>query len=147
MEVNKTEIEEIIHTKGNNVLPRPISERNCECGCGHLFYPRRRDNIYLNKQHADFAYNHGKRKAKNQNRIRIDKILLKNNNVLDKHYKTVRNTKHAEIYFDILNADGFNFGYNTGSSVHDEIEYFYSYNYYYCILVVEKIKIIKILKR
>ena len=107
MEVNKTEIEEIIHTKGNNIIPRPIPERNCECGCGNLFYPRRRDNIYLNKQHADFAYNHGKRKAKNQNKVKSEKILLKNDKArrgtrrtdLKQHHQTgCRNGKNRDPF-------------------------------------------------
>ena len=144
---NNTEIEEILDPKGSTPLPRPISARECGCVCGHSFYPRRRDNIYLNKQHADFAYNHGKRKSKNRNRISVEKILLKNDNVFDKHYKSERNTKHVDRYYDILKADGFKFGYHIGKSEKDNIEYYYTYNYYYCIFFLEKIKMIKIFKR
>ena len=147
MEVNKIETEEILDPKGSTPLPRPISARECECGCGHSFYPRRKDNIYLNKQHADFAYNHGKRKSKNKNRISEEKILFKNDNILDKHYKSERNTKHVDRHYDILKADGFKFGYHIGKSEKDSIEYYYTYNYYYCIFFLEKIKMVKIFKR
>jgi len=147
MGVNKTEIEEIFDPKGNAPMPRPISVRECECGCGYFFYPRRKDNIYLNKQHADFAYNHGKRKTKNQNRIKVEKILLKNDNVFDKHYKVKRNTKDIDRYYDILNADGFKFGYHIGKSEKEGVEYYYTYNYYYCIFFLDNIKMIKIFKR
>ena len=147
MELNNTEIEEILDPKGSAPLPRPISARECECGCGHSFYPRRRDNIYLNKQHADFAYNHGKRKSKNRNRIKEEKILLKNDNVFDKHYKSERDTKQVDRYFDVIKADGFRFSYHVGKFEKDHIDYYYTYNYYYCIFFLDNIKMIKIFKR
>ena len=147
MEVNKTEIEEIIHTKGNNIIPRPIPERNCECGCGNLFYPRRRDNIYLNKQHADFAYNHGKRKAKNQNKVKSEKILLKNDNILNRHFNSDKNSKHVDRHLDILVADGFNLAYNIGKHEENGIGYNYTYNFYYSIFFVKNIKMAKIFKQ
>jgi hypothetical protein len=127
--------------------PRPIAERVCICGCGHSFIPLRRDKVYLNNQHGNYGYNHGKRKSKNKNRISAEKILLKNDNVFDKHYKSERNTKHVDRYYDILKADGFKFGYHIGKSEKDGIEYYYTYNYYYCIFFLEKIKMIKIFRR
>ena len=141
--------------KGNNLInsnqipppPRPIPELECKCGCGHSFQPKRKDQIYLNKQHADFAYNHGKRKSKNRNRIQEEKILLKNDNVFDKHYKAERNAKHVDRYYDVLLADGFKFGYHVGRSEKEDEVYYYTYNYYYQIVIKNKIKMVKIYKR
>ena len=127
--------------------PRPIAERICICGCGHSFIPSRRDKVYLNNQHANYGYNHGKRKSKNKNRISVEKILLKNDNVLDKHYKSERNTKHVDRHYAILKADGFKFGYHIGKSETDSIEYYYTYNYYFCIFFLDNIKMMKIFKR
>ena len=66
MEVESKEMQEVIEIGKKAPLPRPISRRDCKCGCGNEFQPLRKDQIYLNKQHADFGYNHGKRKRKNQ---------------------------------------------------------------------------------
>ena len=52
MEANKSEIDDIIDPTSSAPLPSPLSAKECECGCGNKFYPRRRDNIYLSKQHA-----------------------------------------------------------------------------------------------
>jgi len=147
MELNNTEIEEILDPKGSAPLPRPISARECECGCGHSFYPRRRDNIYLNKQHADFAYNHGKRKSKNRNRIRDEKILLKNDNILEKHFKSGKGQDEIERFYDVLKADGFKSGYHIGRINHNEKEYHITYRYMYRIYARNEVLKINIKKR
>ena len=137
-----------VYNQSHNIpAPRPIGPRECECGCGNYFQPSRRDKIYINKQHADFAYNHGKRKTKNKQRINEEKKLLKNNNILDKHYKSERNTKQVDRYFDTIKAEGFKFGYHIGKHEKDDTEYYYTYNYYYLIFYRNSIKMIKIFKR
>ncbi len=143
MEIDKKEINNTINPKENLPLPRPIQARKCECGCGYTFHPNRRDQMYLNKQHADFGYNHGKRKLKNRNRNKVEKILLRNDNILEKHYKAEWNTKEVVCYFDVIKADGFIFDYNVGKREIDKIEYYFTYNYYYHIYPVNKIKILK----
>ena len=147
MELNNTEIEEILDPKGSTPLPRPISARECGCGCGHSFYPRRRDNIYLNKQHADFAYNHGKRKSKNRNRIRDEKILLKNDNILEKYFKSEKGQDDIERFYDVLKADGFKSGYHIGRINHNEKEYHITYRYMYRIYARNEVFKINIKKR
>lgn len=144
MEVNK---EEIIDPNGDQPLPRPISERKCKCGCGHYFYPSRRDQIYLNKQHADFGYNHGKRKTKNKNKVNIEKILLKNDNILRRHFNAERDSKTVDRYLDILVADGFMFAYHIGRYEKEGVDYYYTYNFYYCLFHLNNIKMVKIFKR
>lgn len=144
MEANN---EEIVNLNASGPPPRPVPIRICECGCGHSFYPKRIDKIYLNKQHADFAYNHGKRKTKNRNKVNDEKILRKNDSILDKHFKTAKDVKHVDRYYDILQADGFKFGYHIGKSEKENVDYYYTYNYYYCIFFKDKIKLIKIFKR
>tara|TARA_B110000977_G_C11015677_1_gene469370 strand:- start:781 stop:1215 length:435 start_codon:yes stop_codon:yes gene_type:complete len=144
MEVNK---EEIIDPKGNQPLPRPIAERKCKCSCGHYFYPSRRDQVYLNKQHADFGYNHGKRKSKNKNKVNTEKILLKNDNILSRHFNAEKDSTTVDRYLDILVADGFIRDYNIGKHEENSVDYYYTYNFYYRILLVNNIKKVKIYKR
>ena len=127
--------------------PRPIAERICICGCGHSFYPSRRDNIYLNKQHADFAYNHGKRKSKNRSRVRDEKILLKNDNILEKHFNSEKGQNEIERFYDILKAEGFKSGYHIGRINHNGIEYHITYRYMYRIYARNEVLKINIKKR
>ena len=132
---------------GSAPLPSPLSARVCECGCGHSFSPRRKDNIYLNKQHADFAYNHGKRKSKNKQRLIENKTLQKNDNVLDKHYKSEKGQGEIDRFYDILKADGLQFAYHIGKTEKDGIDSYYTYNYFFCIFFVNNMKMVKIDKR
>jgi hypothetical protein len=147
MEINKKEIDNTINPIGNLPLPRPIQARKCECDCGYTFHPKRRDQIYLNKQHADFAYNHGKRKAKNRNRNKIEKILLRNDRIFDKHYKPARNVDYVDCHYDVIKAEGFDFAYHAGKGEEDGVDYYFTYNYNYYIYIENKIKMIKILKQ
>jgi hypothetical protein len=140
-------IEEILDPKGNSPLPRPISARKCKCGCGHSFYPYRKDNIYLNKQHADFAYNHGKRKLANQDRVRDGKILYKNDNILHKYFKNDNKLPEIERFYDALKADGFESGYFIGESSHKGKEYYMSHRYMYCIFLIDQVLKINIKRR
>jgi hypothetical protein len=147
MEANKSEIDDIIDPTRSAPLPRPIPARECACDCGHSFYPRRRDNIYLNKQHADYGYNHGVRKANSQNRKNVEKILLKNDQVLDKHYKSEVGQYEIVRFFHILKADGFNFDYNIGKSENDGVDIYYTYNYSFYMFIQSNIRMVKIDKR
>ena len=138
---------EIIDPTSSAPLPSPLSAKECECGCGHSFFPRRRDNIYLNKQHADFAYNHGKRKSKNKHRLIDDKALRKNDNLLDKHFKSEKGQGEIDRFYDILKADGFQSGHHIGRIYQNEKEYHFSYRYMYRIYKSNGVLIIKIKKR
>jgi hypothetical protein len=128
-----------------NAPPRPIADRICKCGCGHSFTPNRRDQIYYNSQHANYGYNHGGRKVKTKNRVKEEKILLKNDNILERHYK-MNTEKEVVCYYDVLKADGFNFAYNIGQAEKDSEVMWYSYSYYYTIVKTEP-KQVKIYKR
>jgi hypothetical protein len=147
MEAESEEKQEIIELVEKTPLPRPVSPRDCECGCGNRFQPNRRDQMYLNKQHADYGYNHVKRKEKNLNRKKCEKILLLNDNILKKHCTSDRSGKQVDCYYDIIKAEGFKFAYNVGRKEVQEVVYNYTYNYTYSIYLMNKIKMIKILKR
>jgi len=147
MEANKSEIDDIIDPTSSAPLPSPLSAKECECGCGNKFYPRRRDNIYLSKQHADFAYNHGMRKAKSRNRIKMEKILRKNDYILDKHYKSEKGQNEIVCFFDIIKADGFKFAYHIGKTEIEGIDIYYTYNYSFYVFIQSNIQMIKIDKR
>ena len=144
METNK---KEIFDPKGKKPLPNPIPARLCQCGCGNYFYPTRKDNIYLNKQHADFAYNNGKRKTNNSQRLKEEKILLKNDNLLHKHFTSKEGQVEIEQYYDILKADGFKSAYHIGRINKNQKEYYISYTYMYQLFKINEILKIKIRKR
>ena len=148
----KTEIElkesnNIINLNDDVPLPRPIPPIKCKCGCGHSFQPRRRDQKYLNKQHADYGYNHNERKKKHRNRKKFEKILRRNDRILEKHFKSERLEKCVTRYYDIIKSDGFNFAFHIGKLEKDKQSYYILYNYYYCIYMSDKSKMIKIYKR
>jgi len=141
------EIDKVLDLNIDSPLPRPIPERDCECGCGYRFQPKRNDQVYLNKQHADYAYNHGKRKVKNHNRNNIEKILWRNDRILDKHYKPARNVDYVDCHCDVIKAEGFDFAYHAGKAEEDGVDYYFTYNYNYYIYFTNQIKMIKILKQ
>ena len=128
-------------------LPRPIHERRCACKCGYLFQPNRNDQIYLNKQHADFAYSHGRRKTKDAVRKKVENILLKNDNILHKHYCCENKSGPVEVFIDVLKADGFDMAYSIGRNELGNTIYAFSYRYKYTLHRKTEIKKIKIFKR
>ena len=129
-------------------VPRPIAPIVCACGCGHEFQPRRRDQKYLNKQHADYGYNHSKRKAKNKNKINTNKILLKNDQILEKYFKAFEKEEYAICHLQNLESDGFNKSFQVGIDERiingNKINAYFSYNYTY---IINKDQLIKINKR
>lgn len=147
MNSEKNKPTEILDISKNVPLPRPIPPIECKCGCGHTFQPRRIDQVYLNKQHADFGYNHNTRKIKHRNRKMVEKILRSNDGVLEKHFKAEKHEKCVIRYFDVIKADGFNFNYHIGKMEKENLEYYFLYNYYYFIYTSDNIKMIQIYKR
>ncbi|MEJ6546962.1 MAG: hypothetical protein QNL73_03420 [Flavobacteriaceae bacterium] len=129
-------------------VPRPIAPIVCDCGCGHEFQPRRRDQKYLNKQHADYGYNHSKRKAKNKNKIITNKILLKNDQILEKYFKTFKKEEYAICYITHLLAEGFDYSHYTGAKeelINNKIiKIYFLYHY---MFQIENKRLIKIRKR
>lgn len=126
--------------------PSPIAERECKCGCGHKFTPNRRDKVYINSQHANYGYNHGKRKTKAKSEVSTQKGLRINDRVLEKHFKASKQ-KEAVCFLMILNADGFRQQYFIGYNIIDELGFYYSYNYVFHIYESEGHKLVKIRKR
>ena len=125
--------------------PRPIPEIECKCGCGHSFQPKRKDQIYLNKQHADFGYNHGVRKKKQANRIKVEKILRTNDQVLRKFHELYKQDQ-VRCYLANLHADGFRSEYFIGQDKNEGSTKYYSFNFSYRIVVNDNKKMIIIEK-
>jgi hypothetical protein len=114
MKTDSNEKNKVLDLTGNTPPPRPLSPRECKCGCGNIFQPKRRDQVYLNKQHADYGYNHNTRDIKNLNRNEVEKILSSNDKVLEKYFKAHRQENCAICYFDALKSDGFNTAHHIG---------------------------------
>ena len=127
--------------------PRPIAPRECACGCGHTFQPGRKDQIYYNKQHANFGYNHNDRKTKNRNQEKAEKTLRKNDGILERHYKSERKQDCVIRYYDVIKAEGFNFNNYVSMRSEDNRTYYFTYNYIYEHDLLNDIKIIKTYKR
>ena len=126
--------------------PRPLRKRVCACGCQYTFQPGRKDQIYLNRQHANYAYNHGKRKKKKEIQLRVERALAKNDDILHKHYQSENQERTVIRYLDVLRADGFNLRYTIGFIEIKKVMYTCTYRYYYCISQKEP-KQVKIYKR
>ncbi|MCF8273335.1 MAG: hypothetical protein K9I95_05850 [Flavobacteriaceae bacterium] len=146
MKTDKNKINKIIDLGENSPLPRPISPRECKCGCGYTFQPGRIDQVYLNKQHANFGYNHNTRKTKHSNRKKVEKMLCNNDSILEKYFKAHRQENCATCFLDALKADGFDLSYFTGTDERDGKKYFCVYNYKFRLYVSDKIKLIEISK-
>lgn len=129
MALNETSINQILPP-----APRPIAERICACGCKHPFLPKRKDQVYFNSDHANYGYNHGKRKTKNENRNKEEKILGRNDNTMDRHFTINEVDGVAICYFEVLKADGYMFGYNIGEMEKDGLKYFFTYRYTYTLI-------------
>ena len=145
---NNIEFEPVIDFEKDKTPPGPLKPRICPCGCEEEFQPRRRDQIFYNSQHANYAYNHGKRKEKNKNRLIEEKILRNNDNILERHYNSDQVNGISECFLKIIRADGFDFGYHVGISQKDGIDCYFTYRYYYSIFKDEdKLDKLKINKR
>ena len=117
-------------------LPSPIRPIACKCGCGHVFQPKRKDQLYIDKTHYDFDYNQTKRKVKNKNIVEIEKILRLNNRILEKHYKSnIGNLEKDSVrcYLEILKADGFKTANYIGKEERNNAIYRCLYDYKYCL--------------
>lgn len=124
----------------------PLSTRICACGCENEFQPRRKDQVYLNKQHADHGYNNGKRKNNADTFNKQNKILKKNDNILHDIWSKLNDGRlSVNTTYEVLNILGFDPNYFIGSKSIDNTVYFFSYRYLYCLY--NENKKIKIKKR
>lgn len=122
--------------------PLPLAKRTCRCGCRNQFQPKRNDQIYLNSQHANFAYNHGKRKLNMQKIKQVNAIIQQNDLILSKYFKGKR-LNRVQCSKTSLAADGFNFDFFTGRTTSGE---FALYNFCYQLHVINDTTIIEIQK-
>jgi hypothetical protein len=125
--------------------PSPLENRDCKCGCGNLFTPKRRDQVYLNSQHANYGYNHGIRKKKNKKINISNKQLFLNDNLLGKYHK-MHTGNPVTAFLDNLKAGGFDTRYFTRTVENENVIYYYLYNYAYSIYKKDDQYLIKIYK-
>jgi hypothetical protein len=126
--------------------PRPIPKRDCKCGYEHKFQPNRTNQIYLNKQHGDFGYNHGTRKKVREKQLEIETTLRHNDRILAKYHNAYQ-TEEAVCFLNILVAEGFERDAFVGYSIIESNGFFYSYRYMFHIYKTSKQELIKIRKR
>lgn len=146
MELENRETSNVLGNTENSPPPRPIPPVVCKCGCGHTFQPRRKDQVYLNKQHADFDYNHSTRIFKNRRRKKAENTLRHNDNILKKYFKAYRQGDFATCFLKDLKEDGFNSCSFVGVDESTGLKYHYLYNYFFHVYVKDNLKTIKIYK-
>ena len=129
-----------------NYRNSPLKQRICNCGCDNEFWPKRKDQVYLDSRHANFHYNHFKRHKKNK-KNEINKILKRNDELLRFHYDK---KKISECYvpLDKLLKNGFKPEYfiamNNTTKPSTYFSYYFTYSYH---LRNDQIKYIQIAKR
>lgn len=127
-------------------IPSPLAMRECKCGCGNLFQPGRKDQVYLNKKHADFAYNNGVRLEKDRVKNYFNKLENKNDRILNKYYMAMKK-EVVVLPLEILRAEGFNPNLAHGTTTINGETFSFSHNYLFRYYVQEKEDLIKILRR
>lgn len=123
--------------------PAPLAPRICNCGCGNSFQPGRKDQIYLNKQHADFSYHHTIRKARNENQAVSESHLRQNDRICRKYFESSQDNE-AIFFLESLKADGLNLSFFLGSSTLNDLRYYHIYNYMLHLFEENGIKKVKI---
>ena len=111
-----------------NVDPSPIAPRICACGCGNKFQPRRENQIYINKRHADKGYHTNVRKPKQANQKVIEKYMQANDRICEKYFKAQKTIESINI-LEALIADGFKSSYLLNYTFIKEEKYCITYNY------------------
>lgn len=125
----------------------PLAPKICACGCENEFQPKRKDQVYLNKQHADFGYNNGKRKKKTVI-TKQERILRNNDVILDDIWNRLSNGKNEVLCnYELMNLFDFNDAYFIGINNQNDNPIYFTYRYAYTIFFDEKIKYLKIIKR
>lgn len=126
----------------------PLAKRVCECGCENEFQPRRKDQIYLNSQHANFAYNHGARKKKNKDISKQEIILRRNDQILHNFWINFQSDDNPLVLRlkQLLNKN-FNQSYFVGMNPDGTNPIYYSYRYMYTVITQKEVEYIKIEKR
>jgi len=122
----------------------PHKERMCPCGCETMFIPRRRDQVYLNSNHANHAYNNGKRKQKSKRQVEAEKQLRLNDKLLAKFYSYFKKTEAVVLSLN-LKAEDFDHSFFIGHSFIGEELYYKSFNYLFREYEKDGIKLTKIL--
>ena len=123
----------------------PYQRIICPCGCDQSFRPKRSNQMYLNKQHADKAYYQNVKRPQQANQIWIEQKLRKNDNILAKYY----NYYEGEIVIcnvDPLIIDGFDPHYFIGKTIIKGETFLFSYNFLIRVFTVDGIQQIKIKK-
>lgn len=123
----------------------PIGIRNCKC-CGLPFQPKRVDQIFYNKKHADYYNYHNVKKPKQRIQNTIEKIHRKNDRICAR-YVNANGGNPIITYWEAICADGFNDQYIQGTCTKDNKTYTFTYNHMYTIIVDNGIVKIKIEKR
>lgn len=129
-----------------SVDPSPIAPRKCKCGCGNTFQPRRYDQVFINKQHADHYHYHMVKKPKRKVQNEIEKIHRKNDRICAK-YVNANDGDPVDCNWESVLADGLDHKYMQGYIIEDEVKYILTYNYMFTIYKENEIVKIKIKKR
>ena len=122
--------------------PSPLGMRTCACGCKIEFQPTRSDQLHLNSKHYNYAYNHGPRKNKYARENSANKVIRKNDRILEKYFRAFKETK-AILNFVIVKGDGFDEGMFTriAGIKRDNVELRFHTLYKYCYRIFKQVDV------
>jgi hypothetical protein len=127
--------------------PSPLQMKVCACGCEIEFLPKRSDQIYLNTQHANYAYNNGKRKERYASEKLISKEIRLNDRIAEKFFKCSKSLR-PRINLVLLKMEGFNIDTFTRviqkEVLGQKFQLLHLYNFGFRILTQDKITMIEI---
>ena len=130
----------------NDCNPSPIPLRECKCGCGHVFQPRRFNQVFISKKHADFYHYHQVKKPKNKIRNEIENIHRKNDRICSAHFNA-QSGSEVNCSLAMLKNEGFNDQYIQGTITELGKKYVLTYHHMYTVFAHNGIPTIKIKKR
>ena len=130
----------------NKKRTSPLKEKLCPCGCDETFFPKRKDQIYKNTRHSNFAYNHGKRKEKSRNQRSTESKLQKNDKILEKYYQLFKEDLFVVFSLNLI-SDGFDHSLFTGNDLKEGLLYRKTYNYLFHEYEKDNRKLTRIIKQ
>ena len=121
----------------------PYKRIICPCGCGLSFRPKRSNQIYLNKKHADKAYYQNIKKPQQVNENFYRRWLRSNDKICGKYFNFYSG-ETVTCNLESLMTDGFDLSFFMSKVTLETEEYYLCYNYMIHIFEengIEKVKI------
>lgn len=128
------------------VSPNPISPRICKCGCSNVFQPKRQDQVFINKKHADFFNYHHVKKPRKEALKKINGFHEINDQLCHELFALDENNVTTCSLSKIRKA-GFKDDYYHGEITINGEKFRLTYNYYFRCFWMRNTSMVEIRKR